>query len=138
MDLTSELISVYRQTANALNGVERRVFMATVVRLLGEGGQRQAEAELGWNRGTIRRGMRELQTGLQTRPNYRQRGRKRIEERLPNLLSDIATIIDGKPISAARVRQQLIRRKGYQDRELPTVETIRKKIRLVQAQPGRM
>jgi len=34
--------------------------MARAVLVLGPGGQRLAEAELGWNRGTIRKGMREF------------------------------------------------------------------------------
>src|SRR5258707_10151143 len=35
----------------------RRMFMARTVQALGESGQRLAERKLGWNRGTIRKGM---------------------------------------------------------------------------------
>ena len=41
--------------ACSLKGRARRVFMAAVVRDLGRGGQRQAQAQLGWSRMTIRR-----------------------------------------------------------------------------------
>ena len=43
-----------------LKGSERREYMARVVHLLGRGGQSFAEQVLGWNRGTIRKGQREL------------------------------------------------------------------------------
>ncbi len=58
------------------------------------GGQRLAEAELGWNRGTIRKGMRELASDIRCHDAFTSRGRQRIEERLPNLLGDIKAIVD--------------------------------------------
>jgi len=54
MQLTESLKSVFIETSKALRGSERRLFMARAVLVLGPGGQRLAEAELGWNRGTIR------------------------------------------------------------------------------------
>ena len=52
MGLTEEQKSTYIETAKALKGSDRRMFMARVVKSLGRGGQRRAEAELGWNRCT--------------------------------------------------------------------------------------
>lgn len=46
---------------------------------------RLAERELGWNRGTIRKGQRELERGIVCLDAYSLRGRKRSEEHLPNL-----------------------------------------------------
>ena len=57
MELTDERKTLFIETARALKGSDRRVFMARVVKLFGEGGQRLAEKELGWNRRTIRKGM---------------------------------------------------------------------------------
>ena len=57
MALTDELKALFRDIATKFKGHERRTFMAQVVRLLGKGGQRRSERELGWNRGTIRKGM---------------------------------------------------------------------------------
>ncbi len=54
IQLTESLKSVFIKTSKALCGCERRLFMARVVLVLGPGGQRLAETELGWNRGTIR------------------------------------------------------------------------------------
>src|ERR1700682_6189728 len=127
MELTEETKQVYIETAKALKGSERRLFMARVVKSLGVGGQRRAGRELGWDRETIRKGLHELESGLVCLDGYAGRGRKRAEERLPNLLSDMRDIVDGQSqtdarfessglytrLSAAQVRQQLIVQKGY-------------------------
>lgn len=116
--------------------------MAQVVKLLGKGGQRRAERELNWNRVTIRKGMRELESGFECIDAFSARGRKRAEEHLPNLLKDIKAIVDEQSqtdpkfkttrlytrISAAEVRKQLILQKEYTEEELPSEETIRVKL----------
>ena len=118
------------------------MFLARTVRALGEGGQRLAERELGWNRGTIRKGQHELERGIACLDAFSSRGRKRSEEHLPNLLTDLTAIVDGQSqadpqfrttclytrLTAAEVRRQLIAQKGYQEDELPTAETISTKL----------
>ena len=54
MELTATLKKIFTETASALKGSARRVFMAQVVKAVGKGGQRRAENELGWHRRTIR------------------------------------------------------------------------------------
>lgn len=142
MDLTDSLKVLFIETANALRGSARRLFMARTVKELGPGGQRRAERDLGWNRETIRKGTRELESG-QIRPdNFAARGRKPSEAHLPDLLTDIAAIVDAQSqvdpqfrtnrlytrLDAAEVRRQLIAQKGYTDTELPTVQTITTKL----------
>ena len=56
MELTDSLKALFVHTAQSLPGSARRLFMARTVKELGPGGQRQAERELGWNRGTLRKG----------------------------------------------------------------------------------
>ena len=118
------------ETAKVLRGAQRRLFMARTVRALGRGGQRQAEAEFGWSRVTVRKGMAELDSGITCRDDASQRGRPRAEERLPNLLADIKDIVTGQSqadprfrtlrlytrLTAEEVRRQLLARKGYRDR----------------------
>ncbi len=142
MEWTEELRTAYIEGAQALKGHERRVFMARVVKALGKGGQSQAERKLGWCRKTIRKGLRELESGEAIIDNFSARGRKRAEERLPKLLEDIYAIADEQSqtdptfqttrlytrISAAEMRRQLIGQKGYSDEELPSEETIRVKM----------
>jgi len=142
MDLTDSLKSLFIETAKSLKGSARRLFMARTVKELGAGGQHRAERELGWNRETIRKGMHELQRGVICLDNFAARGRKRAEDHLPNLLSDIAATVDSQSqadprfrtnrlytrLTAAEVRCQLIAHKGYSDAELATERTIATKL----------
>lgn len=89
MDLVEEVKELLTETEKVLTGSARRLFMARTVCALGKGGQRLAERELGWNRGTIRKGQHELEQGISCFDAYTSRGRKRSEEHLPNLLSDM-------------------------------------------------
>ena len=142
MELTDSLKGLFIDTAKALKGSARRVFMARTVKELGAGGQRRAERELGWNRAIIRKGTGELERGVPIQDNFSARGRKRAEDHLPHLLADIEAIVDSQSqtdpqfrstrlytrLSAAEVRRQLIAQKGYTDAELPTAETIGTKL----------
>jgi len=150
MALTDELKELFKGVAKLLKGSDRRVFMAKIVKLLGKGGQRRAEEELNWNRGTIRKGRHELESGFVCIDAFSARGRKRAEEHLPNLLDDIKSIVDEQsqtdptfkttrlytPITAKEVRKQLILQKGYADEELPTEETIRVKLNVLEYRLG--
>ena len=140
-----EMIPVLIDTAKALKGSQRRLFMAKTVEAMGRGGQIWAEAHLGWNRETIRKGMHELRTGMTCVDAFHCRRRKPAEEHLPRLLDDIRSIADGQSqadpkfqtnrlftrISAAEVRRQLIATKGYTDEQLPTQQTINTKLNLL-------
>ena len=77
---------LYKETAKILKGTERRVFMARVVKALGHGGQYYVEREFHWNHETIKKGKQELETGEPIVDNFSARGRKTVEEELPNLL----------------------------------------------------
>jgi hypothetical protein len=142
MELSDTLKMLFVETAQTLKGHARRRFMAQTVKELGRGGQRRAERDLGWNRATIRKALRELDSGLICQDNFAARGRKPAEHHLPHLLSDITAIVDSQSqtdpqfrttrlytrLDAAEVRRQLIAQKGYSDDELPTVQTISTKL----------
>lgn len=141
-NVTEDEKAAYIAAAKALKGGERRQFMASIVKSLGRGGQYWAERNLGWDRGTIRRGRKELDAGVEPKPNPGGPGRPRAEELLPNLLDDIKSIVDGQSqtdptfkstrlytrLSARAVRQALIDHRGYTDEQLPSRETIRVKL----------
>lgn len=142
MELTDSLKTLFMETAQSLKGSARRLFMARTIKELGPGGQRCAERELGWNRGTLRKGTHELQSGFTCLDALSARGRKRAEDHLPRLLLDLQAIVDSQSqadpqcrttrlytrLSAAEVRRQLIAHKGYTPAELPTVQTITTKL----------
>jgi hypothetical protein len=142
MELTDSLKSLFIETAKSLKGSARRLFMARTVKELGTGGQRRAEREFGWGRMTIRKGMRELESGFTCLDAFTLRGRKRAEDHLPQLLSDLRAIVDSQSqtdpqfrtnrlytrLSAAEVRRQLLAHNGYTEEALPTVQTITAKL----------
>jgi hypothetical protein len=142
MELTDSIKTLLITTAKALTGSARRLFMAGTVKELGPGGQQRAARELGWGRMTIRKGMRELDSGIACIDAVGLRGRKRAEDHLPNLLTDIQALVDGQSqtdpqfrtnrlytrLTATEVRRQLIAQKGYTDAALPTAATISAKL----------
>ena len=143
IELSEEIKSLYKRTAEKLKGSDRRQFMAEVVKSLGIGGQTWVERELGWNRRTIRNGRKELESGITNEDGRNRSGRNRVEEKLPNLLADLKLIVDEQSqtdpsfkstrlytrITVSEVRRQLIEQKGYRDEELPTKETIRLRLK---------
>ena len=125
--------------ASELKGSSRRKFMASVVHALGPGGQRLAENYLGWCRSTVRKGQKELRSGIDIDDQFDKRGRKPIDEKLPNLHDDIKGIVEPTtqtdptfrstriytPLTAKEVRKRLVDSGKYKDADLPTERTIR-------------
>jgi hypothetical protein len=142
MELTDSFKTLLIETTKSLKGSARRLFMARTVKELGPGGQQRAARELRWGRMTLRKGLRELDSGIVCIDAFALRGRKRAEVHLPNLLRDIQAIVDSQSqadpqfrsnrlytrLTAAEVRRQLIAHKGYADTVLPTAETIGTKL----------
>lgn len=142
MELTKSLKAFYKATADSLRGAARRAFIAGVVKELGYGGQTRAMNDLGWCGATIRKGLRELASGMVCVDACNLRGRLPAEARLPNLLVDIKAIVDGQSqtdpqfrnnrlytrLSVNEVRRQLIQQKGYADEELPRRESLRMRL----------
>ena len=143
MELTDTRKTWLIETAKALKGSDRRRFLARTVQELGPGGQRRAERVLGGNRQTIRKGLRELATGVTCLDAFSLRRRKRAEDHLPALLHDIQAIVDGQSqadpdfrsqrlytrLTAREVRHQLMVQQGYTTDALPTTRTISTKLR---------
>lgn len=152
MEWTESYKQILQETAKTLKGSSRRRFMAQIVMEIGYGGQSQAEKELGWNRGTIRKGILEVISGATKVDNYRARGRKKAEWHLPNLLLDIQKIVDCNSqtdpsfktqrlytrLSAKQVKKELISQFNYNESELPSCETIRQKLNQLGYYPQRV
>jgi hypothetical protein len=116
--------------------------MAQVVNLMGRGGQCFAESVLGWNRGTIRKGQKEITGCNPQQERLVSVGRPRAEFYLPDLLHHIQSIVEPTgqtdptfrstriytPLSAQQVHQRLIAQYGYNDTDLPSIRTLRTKL----------
>jgi len=144
MDPTPQMCAWLTETAEGLHGAQRRRFMAQAVDSLGLS-QRLAARQLGWARDTLRKALRELRSGLTCVDNFSARGRKPAEVHVPSLLQDIRDVVadhlQADPtfqttrlycrLSAAAVRDQLLRRKGHSDEQLPSERTIASKLNLL-------
>jgi hypothetical protein len=130
--------ALIRSGARRLTGYQRRLFQAEVTHELCGGSPRLAERRFGWGRGTVEKGLHELRSGMRCRENFAAKGRKRSEEKDPQLAADIRAIIEPHSyadpelkssrrytnLSAAEVREALIA-KGYPEGELPSERTMR-------------
>ena len=115
--------------------------MAGAVQELGYGGATAAEKKLEWNRGTIQKGKKELENG-QLEDKFSDRGRKKSEEILPHLLDDIRDIVEPEcqtdpsfntcrlytRVTAAEVRERLLKLDGYEENTVPCAKTINTKL----------
>ena len=132
-----DLLPSLKIALSNLQGSSKRIFIGQLSLDLGWGGQSLVSTTLGVSRKTIAKGVVEIQTGKAIKDNFHERGRKRLEEHNPELLESIRKIVDGSSqidpkftserlytrLSAQQVRQELIK-KGYQESELPTNQTI--------------
>jgi len=142
LQLTAPVKIIILDAYNALKGTSRRLFMASVVKQLGRGGQRAAEKELDWNRVTIKKGMHELRSGILCEDAFNQRGRKPLEYYVPQLEHDIRKIADAssqtdptfrttqlyRRLTGKEVRRQLLEELGYPVDQVPSERTLRRKL----------
>ena len=133
---------VLHEAVDKLTGSDKRKLLARTAEAIGKGGQSLVADEFHVSRDTIRKGTNELRTGISCKDAFHARGRKKVEERLPNLIQDIKDIVDGQSqtdpsfhttrlftrLTVKEIRNQLIEKKGYTDEKLPTNQTLNTKI----------
>jgi hypothetical protein len=130
--------ALLRSGARRLTGYQRRLFQAEVTSELCGGSARLAERRFGWGRETVDKGLHESDQGVRCLENFAARGRRRSEDKDPQLAADIRAIVDPHTyadpelrssrrytnLSAAEVRDALVK-KGYPKAELPSERTMR-------------
>jgi transposase len=122
----TELSEVVRETvksaARKLTGFRRRQFQAEVAQQYCQGSARQAERIFGWGREAVQTGLNEQRTGIRCHDNFSDRGRRKTEERRPELVEQIHAIVGPESqadpkfqtplaftrITAKAVREQLL------------------------------
>ncbi len=121
-----------------MSGIDYREFVACVVKRLGYGGQYFAETVLGWNRGTIRKSLRDLESNHFVDRRHNNKGRSRYQNTLTDLEASIRAIIEPSsqadptfrstriytPLTARHVRKRLISQYGFQCKNLPSRRTL--------------
>jgi hypothetical protein len=139
MDGTTDLYdALLRAGARRLTGYQRRLFVAEVATELCGGSARLAERRFGWGRDTVEKGLNESHHGVRCLENFAARGRRRSEDKDPQLAADIRAIVEPHSyadpelqssrwytnLSAAEVREALVD-KGHPKAELPSERTLR-------------
>src|SRR3989440_10015130 len=131
--------ALIRSGARRLTGYQRRSFQAEVVTALCGGNARQAERRFGWGRDTVETGLHEQRHGMRCMEDFAARGRRRSEDRDPQLAADIRAIVEPHThadpelksprrytnLSAAEVVRRLKDRYGYAADRLPSERTMR-------------
>jgi hypothetical protein len=136
--MEDELKSVIKDASRRLTGFSRRSYQANITRTYFNGNARKAELKMGWGRNTVEKGLKETECGIRCVDNFQGRGRKRTEDRKPDLKKDIADLAEPQTqadpamkssltytrITSEAMRKALIEEKGYTDQELPCKGTI--------------
>ena len=139
-EVSQEVKGILKNAAQKMTGATRRAYLAEVTLELCDGNARQAERVFGWGRGTIKKGLREVATGIRCVEYAAGRGRKKTAERHPQLVEDIRRVVDPKSqadpkfqtpfayprITARAVREELIEHQGDTEQALPCENTIGK------------
>jgi hypothetical protein len=139
MDHSVELYdALIRSGARRLTGYQRRLFQAEVAEALCGGCPRQAERRFGWGRDTVEKGLHEQRHGVRCLENFAARGRRRSEDKDPQLAAAIRAIVEPQTyadpelkssrrysnLSASEVLEALIAT-GYPKEGLPSERTMR-------------
>ena len=124
--LSEQHIKTIKDAAKKLTGAKRRAFQAQVAIDYLNSKAYLAEKSFGWDRKTVTLGLNELRTGIVCIDNFKARGNKKTEVKMPQLEIDIVALaepesqIDPKfqtafnytRITAKAMREALITKKG--------------------------
>lgn len=92
--LTEPVIETIKSAAAKLTSLKRREYMAEVALQYCDGSPRKAERWFGWGRETVKTGLNEKRTGIRCVDNVKARGRKKTEEKAPQMAREIERIVD--------------------------------------------
>ena len=138
ISLSKQHIATIKDAAKKLTGAIRREFQAQVSIDYLNSKPHLAEKIFGWDRKTVVLGLNELRSGVVCIDDFKARGNKKTEEKMPQLENDIISLaepesqIDPKfqtafkytRITAKAMREALITKKGWHHEELPCEKTI--------------
>ena len=127
------------EAVKRLTGYKKREYIAEISLDYFQGNARKTERTMGWGRVCVEKGLKEKERGIRCIDNYKAAGRKRTEDKFPNLSKDIKWLAELQTqadpsmksgsltytrITAKAMRNALIEEKGYSSAELPCEVTI--------------
>ena len=135
--LTDDLITTIRSASKKLTGFRRRQFQAEMATKYCQGAARCAETVFGWSRDSVNTGLNELRTGMRCLESFSRRGRRKTEDKVPDIKSEIQKIADPHSqadpkfqttqaftrITAKTVGEQLLKNRQLRD-NVPCRQTI--------------
>jgi hypothetical protein len=137
-ELTESMRDTIRSAARKLTGFRRRQFQAEMAIKYCRSNPRYAERVFGWGRDAVNTGLNELRTGIRCVENYSTRGRRKSEEKSPELVQEIHALVESKAqadpkfqtplaytrITAKAVREQLAANAAGDGRHVPAERTV--------------
>jgi len=135
--VTPQIIETIALLVARIPWPSKRQAMAEVSTMLLDGKPRIAEDVFGWNRSTVELGINELRTGISCINDLSSRCKPKTEEKYPEMLADIRSIMESEcqadpqlrttlsytNMSASAVRKALFE-KGWTEEQLPCLRTI--------------
>lgn len=139
---SDKLIKAWKEMDLRLKGTDRRLFRATVIRTAGRGAARFLCAKLRWHYPAIRKGLKELASGVVQKDAFGLRGRKPAEARLVNLKRDLTAMADPgsqtdptfrttqlyRKLTGKEARRRLMEQYGYSEQDAPSARSLRRKL----------
>jgi hypothetical protein len=93
-ELIEDTIQSIQSAAKLLTGYRRRQFQAEMALKYCDGSARRAETVFGWGRAAVETGLNERRTGIRCLDAANCRGRKKTEERCPQLEDHVHRLVD--------------------------------------------
>lgn len=117
-ELTASMRQTIRSAAKKLTGACRRQFQAEVAMRYCQGSPRRAEETFGWGRDAVNKGLHELRSGISCVDNFSARGRRKTEEKYPEIACRREALVDPEsqadpkfqtPLAFTRMTAQAVR-----------------------------
>jgi hypothetical protein len=137
-ELTESVRETIQSAARKLTGFRRRQFQAEMAIKYCRGNPRRAEEVFGWGRDAVNTGLNELRTGIRCVEDYSTRGRRKSEEKSPELVAEIHALVEPKSqadpkfqtpvaytrITAKAVHERLVANTAGDGRHVPAERTV--------------
>jgi hypothetical protein len=135
-------LQTYIQADALLSGSDRRLFRASIIMALGRGAAAFFRKTLGWASPALKKGIQELEAGAVVQDDFKSRGRKPVESRLPDLEKHLRSMAEPRSqtdptfrttqiyrkLTGKEARRRLISDYGYSEADAPSARSLRRKL----------